>query len=72
MASALDAINITDDEGSPRPQTGSPLPRRSPRHVYRESVIVEAVDDENDTTARKRKRTETGSPVLVLVSRKIP
>lgn len=72
MASASDAIDITDDERSPMPQTGSSRPRRSAGHDYYEIVIIEVVDNENDTTVRKRKRIELGSRALVLVPHKIP
>lgn len=53
-------------------ETGSARPQRAPRRDYSnqdsESVIVEALDDETNTTlSRKRKRTETGPSTWVLV-----
>lgn len=73
MASSSDTIIITDDKELPRLEAGSSRPRRAPRRDYSyrdfESMIVEAVDYETDTTpSRKRKRTETEEPsALVLV-----
>ncbi|KAJ5456084.1 uncharacterized protein N7458_004348 [Penicillium daleae] len=66
MASHSNAIIIPDDE-EPCLEPGSSRPRRFPRRDYSyrdfESMIVEAVDDEADTTpSRKRKRTETKEP----------
>lgn len=67
MASPSDTIIITDDEELPSLEPGSSRPRRAPRRDYSyrdfESMIVESVADETDTTpSRKRKRTETKEP----------
>ena len=64
MASHSNAIIIADDEELPSLEPGSSRPRRAPRRDYSyrefETLIVEAVDNETDTTpSRKRKRTET-------------
>lgn len=67
MASPSDTIIITDDEELPSLEPGSSRPRRAPRrdYTYREfeNMIIEAVNDETETTpSRKRKRTETKEP----------
>jgi hypothetical protein len=64
MASPSNTTIIADDEELPSLEPGSSRPRKAPRRDYSyrdfESMIVEAVDDETDTTpSRKRKRTET-------------
>ena len=76
MASPSDTIIITDDEELLSLEPGNSRPRRAARRDYShqdfESMIVEAVDDETNTTpSRKRKRTETiGLSALVLVPHK--
>jgi hypothetical protein len=67
MASPSNTIIIADDEEFAGLEAGSSRPRRAPRRDYSyrdfESMIVEAVDGETDTTpSRKRKRTETKEP----------
>jgi hypothetical protein len=71
MASPSDTIIITDDEQLPSPEPGSSRPRRAPRRDYSyrefENMINEAVNDETETTpSRKRKRTETKEPSLLV------
>lgn len=76
MAGPSDTIIITDDEELPSLEPGSSRPRRAPRRDYSyrefENMIIEAVNDETETTpSRKRERTETKEPSsLVLVPHK--
>ena len=77
MASPSDTIVVADDEEFPIIEPGSSRPQRAPCRDYSyrefESMIIESVTAEADTTpSRKRRRTETKDPsTLVPVPHKI-
>ncbi|KAJ5117394.1 hypothetical protein N7448_011026 [Penicillium atrosanguineum] len=71
MAIPSNTIVIADDEELPRLEPGSLRPQRAPRRNYSyqdfESIIIESVNAEADTTpSRKRRGTETKEPSVLV------